>query len=218
MFMIVSLVSQDSWAQSTYLEEVSGKPIRVGQYVDMEGSPYLQDNWAKGEVKMANGDVFTDVDLKYDLVGDILLFKNKKEEPLEFVQPVKEFSIIYSNKGEVENITYRNGYPAHEGLSEQNFYKVIADGKTSLLKKETKVVRNETSYNSATITKKLFSNEVYYIYKDGKFTRVKKDQKSLLVALKGQEGKLKEFIKSNKLSLKEDKDLAKLISYYNSLS
>ncbi|WP_347157208.1 hypothetical protein [Pontibacter chitinilyticus] len=208
----VVLNVQISWAQ-TYLEEVGGRPIRIGQYVDVHGSPYLQDDWAKGTVQFANGKAYDGLDLKYDMVADMLLFKDDKGQTLEFVQPVAKFTVETADGVK----TFQNGFPGEGTATDKSYYQVLANGKATLLKRGAKVVREAKQYNSATIEKNIMDIGAYYINKDVALHKIKNNEKAVLAELSDQAPALKEFIKANKLNLKEEEDLVKLVNYYNSL-
>ncbi|WP_242920890.1 hypothetical protein [Pontibacter liquoris] len=217
LVLAVSTLTSYTCRAQIFLEEVNGRPIRVGQYENVVGSPYLQDEWRKGTVKLANGETYPDVDLKYDQVQDIPLFRNKAGETLEIVQSVAGFTITYLKDGALQEAVFRNGYPGIKGASRTSFYEVLAEGKVDLLKRTNKVIREEKAYNSATITKNILPVVTYYIAREEQLVNIKNDRKSILEALADKAPELDAYIKKNKLRLKEDADLAQLINYYNSL-
>jgi hypothetical protein len=203
-----------TFAQSrVFLEDVSGKAIRVGQYENVEGSPYLLDNWSKGKVKVENGREYEGLDLKYDQVEDMLLYKNEKGETFKFAEPVVAFTIM---DGAAQR-EFRNGFPPAGTATKDSFYEVLANGGATLLKRSAKVVRQEKTYNSATVNKSIQPIEVYYIAKNNVLERVKKDQDSILEALGDKKEQLRKFIKENRLYLRDASDLIKLVNYYNSI-
>ena len=74
------------------------------------------------------------------------------------------------------------------------------------------------SYNSPTVTKKI-ETEIHYFVQlpsTGKdLISVKRDNKALLAALNKPE--LESYVKTNKLNIKKDEDLLKLLNYYSTL-
>jgi hypothetical protein len=208
------------WVSTTaqIVQDANGRPILAKKYVDVEGNPYLADDWLKGTVKLSGGENYQDIPLKYDLVSNELFFQNSKGEPMSFVNPVREFTIVSPNEtGEKHALQFRNGYKAADGGTAETFYQVLTDGETPLIKKISKIVVETKPFNSATTTKSFERSDVYYLVKDGLPLKIRKDKKSILEFLHDYSAQLENYIKTNKLNLKSDSGLIALISYYNSL-
>ncbi|HYK76615.1 MAG TPA: hypothetical protein VEV16_06545 [Daejeonella sp.] len=58
------MASQCQIAIST--DRLTGTPLVAKNYTDIEGSPYLFDDWVWGEVKLVNGTVYPNIPLKFD--------------------------------------------------------------------------------------------------------------------------------------------------------
>lgn len=204
-------------ANAQYMQDVNGKAMPSKNYVNVEGSPYLTDDWVKGDIMLANGRNYNDVSLKYDMSDGQLYYQTKPEETLVFIDLVKEFKVpVMVNSKKIEKL-FRSGYPAVTGGTEKSFYEVVGDGKTQLLKQNIKTISEYKEYNSSTITKKFDDNIKYFLFTNGKLIPVKKDKKSILTAIGDKQPEMEAYIKTNNLNLKNDEDAAKLIIYYNSL-
>lgn len=199
-----------------YLKGVDGRPFFEKSYVDVQGSPYLQDDWAKGNVELKNGISYKNVDLKYDEVQDVLLFKNEKNEPLAFIQAVKSFTIT-SKQGN-EQLLFRNSFSPVKGATAASYYQVLADGAVQFLVRRAKKIREDKAYGSATTVRTIEAYVNYFIAKNGVPVNIKKSEKSVLEAIGGDSAALEAYIKSNKLNLKNEEDITKLVVYYNGLA
>jgi len=200
--------------QAQFLQDIAGVPLTTVNYENVKGTPFLVNEWSSGMVKLANGNTYKDnLFLKYNIKEDQLYFKGKNDETLEFVDPVKEFVINYKQEAQ----HYRNGYSFINGFSDKSFFEVLSDGSVQLLKKPTKVILESKQYNSAAVDKSFEDVYQYYIVKQGAAIQIKRDKKSVFTALGDKQTELDEFTKTNKLNLKNDSDLAKLVTYYNSL-
>lgn len=204
-------------AQVFLEEDRTGRPIKAKQYEDIDGTPYFYDDWLKGTIKNSKGDEYKDIELKYDIVAGTLLFKGKNGQALEFINPVIEFSLLNLPDRKEEVLLFRNGYPEIGENDKNTFYQVLTEGEITLLKSNRKVVREEKAYNSATIKKKIVPLEEYYFASSTKIGRVKLNEKAILNLLNDQSDNVKDFIDKNKLKLKDERSLIKLINYYNSL-
>jgi hypothetical protein len=93
----------------------------------------------------------------------------------------------------------------------------LPDGKVQLLKRFTKLLFESQPIGSASKLQQFIDKTKYYLIINGKALQVKNDKKALLAALGDKQAQLEDYIKSNKINLKNDAQLGKLIDYYNSL-
>jgi len=214
MLLVVSFA-----AKAQYIHDYQGKMYLEQSYTDVEGTPFLVNNWANGTVNLANGKNIT-AQLKYDLVKDELLFKNPNDSTaMVFVNPLKGF--VFSNfrieESDLVPVAFSSGYPTVDDQNGSSFYQVIADGKLKLLKRYRKTIRTDQAFNSATVTRSFVLNVFYYLLAGGKMTRIKPSSKTIVAVMADNETLVQAFIKSNKTDFKSDKDLFALFNYYNSL-
>lgn len=196
-----------------------GQPILSKPYTDVQGSAYLYDNWMKGSVTNGKNVTYEGVYLKYDQVADELTFKSESGEAKIFTQPITEFTInVGTDDAVLATRVFRKGFVPVDGASPNTFYEVLADGQTQLLKRTSKSIFEELPYGSSTKVKKFQAELHYYLSKDAKLTKIRNDKKALLKALSNKETELETYIKNNKLDLKKDADLAKVVDYYNSIN
>jgi hypothetical protein len=203
-------------ANAQFLKNNEGRVVTTKDYTDIDGSPYLYDNWLPGTVKLSNGQTYKDVMLKYDLLKDEVLFKGKDDEMLAFVQPVTEFTIAKTEIGNVI-LHFKKGFTGLTDYTANAYFEVLADGGTQLLKKLTKTITESQQFNSATKTRNFADKITYYIVKSSKITWVKNDKKAILAALANKQPQLEAYLKTNKVDFKNDDDLGRLVTYYNSL-
>lgn len=200
-------------ASAQYSEDFRAKIVLEKQYSDIKGSPYVYDEFTAGVVKMATGATYKDMSLKYDQVTGDLLFKDKSGKTMAFADPVSEFMLTDKDD---KNRLFRSGYKTPDTNSEKSFYEVLYDGGTILLKDPRKNIVEHRTYNSSTAVKTIQETPVYYIVIGQQPVKVKKDKKALLTAL-GNSSQLEKYMEANKLNLKEDTELVKLLSYYDSI-
>jgi|EndMetStandDraft_4_1072995.scaffolds.fasta_scaffold00019_3 hypothetical protein len=207
-------------AQNQMLNDNQGKPVMEQSYTDVEGSPYLAENWLPGIVNLASGKTIV-TKLKYDAVSDELIFQSPRDSmALAFVSPVKSFRLDVASidQSSLTPLLFSSGYPPIDEQTEASFYQVVATGKTTLLKRYKKVIHSEQAFNSATTTKTFAMRDVvYYLLAGNKIVRIKPTLKTITTMLNDNSGNLQTFIKSNKIDFKSDNDLAKLFTYFNSL-
>ncbi len=173
----------------------------------IEGEAYLNKDFQKAFVRFANSQTSL-YEIKYDQLADEVVVKGDKEQELAFNETVLEFKFQDSKR------VFRNGFSPEGKSTERSFYEVLFDGKVKYLKKIHKSIIQATGYN--TITRKIMDDVRYYIVlADSKLQPVKNNEKSILAVL--AEPKLSDYAKANKLNLKNDEDVAKLLAYNDSL-
>jgi len=208
-------------AEAQFMKDRDGKPIMSKEYTDVEGTPYLNSNWGWGSVKLANGNILKDVELKYDLKEDAVYFKDSKSgEPMAFAGPVDEFTLTYTDADDDKKYTrrYKKGFKDVSRTTPASYFEVLSEGTATLLKRLSKDIIITQEFNSASKTKVFKENSKnYYIVKDGKAILVKNDKKSILAVLSDKLPQLETYLKSNKVDFKSDAELGKFVNYYNSL-
>jgi len=179
---------------------------------DMDGSPYLHTDWAKGIVKLANGEVFNGLDLKFDEIDNQLLYKDPKDgKTMQFIVAVTEFKITAPGNSSCQKYFRRVG-----DTTNSRFCEVIADGNVQFLKHTQKQIKliQEYSFPTREIVQ---AKDEYFLKIGNKLVSIKRNERSIITTLADKEVQLKAFIKANKLDLSKDNDAAQLITYYNSI-
>jgi hypothetical protein len=210
------LCSLSGYAQIT-IYDAKGALIPEGNYTNIEGTPYLHSEWLKGMLTLANEKSYNHMRMKYDEVKDKVYVEGANHEMIALVDKVKDFNLEFPVDGTVVNRHFKNGYLNIPGTAADAYFEVLAEGKTSLLKRSSKIIQENKEFNSATITKFFTESIRYYLYTGGRGIQVKKDKKALLAALGNKQTELEAYIKDQKLNLKTDADVVKLIVYYNTL-
>lgn len=198
------------------LRDAQGVPVRAKSYGDIKGSPYLTTEWSKGTVKQENGQTYADVNVRYDLLEDQLLFKNGAGAELAFVIPVVEFKLTYDEKGTQVTKIYRNGFAPFEGSTDKTYYELLYDGTVKLVKKNLKKIESTQEYNSPPTQNIVDRIKYFYVVNNG-LVEFKRDTKSLVSAFGSKSTGLQQYMKDNKLNLKNDEDLIKIFTYFSTL-
>ncbi|HTH81441.1 MAG TPA: hypothetical protein VL490_00815 [Mucilaginibacter sp.] len=203
----------DGRGSSQYATDANGGALMTAESVD-SGNPFFSTDWVKADVKFKNGNEQKDKVVKYSDLKDILYTQAPGNQYGLFDTPVSEFT-IYNTDGTTAHFSV---FPGNGKTADDAFFQVLADGKVKLLKKNAKAIsESKAGIGTAVVTKMVVDNIDYYLLIDGKAVRIKKDKKAIETALGSKQTELDAYIQTNKLSLKKDEDVAKLITYYNTL-
>ena len=216
LIMYLLICTANASAQEAYFSDINGVPLKEKKVNIVEGSIYLSDNWVKGSVKFKNGKSANDIELRFDQLNGLLVFRNDKNQEFTFVSDVAEFRIPYTLDGLQYPGVFRSGFPNVKGLRGNTFLEVLFDGRVKLLKQTVKSLLETKAFYSATTESTVVQESRYYIFKDGSLFPIKKDSADILKILKDQE-QLNTYIKEKKPKLKDDQALIQLMTYYDSL-
>ena len=217
LIIFVFVINYSTVAQMTNMHSNTGTVLKEKKYVDIEGSPYLFEEWSSGTFSDVDGKNRGNYQLRYNIYDDKLeVIKDRQAISLNH-QLVKEFEVI--NQESEDRFLFRSGYPANGIYDESDFYKVLNDdGDFHLLKKYicTITMVETKGYGESTSTQKFLQSSKYYVYsEEAGFKKINKSRKSILEIFSDREQELKTFMKKNKINIKNDQDLARLIKFCN---
>lgn len=164
-----------------YTRDVTGRPVSASPSDNVEGTPYLVDEWKPGSVILRKGVMIKDMQLKFDVLRNKLYFL-RDGAMFEFADSVRDFYLNYSDGSSV-GLVYRNNFPAVDRNTTSTFYELLVDGKISLLKYRSKTSM-EIKGIDLRVTKKYEDRQQYYLALPGnRMMKIKRDKKSLYEAL-----------------------------------
>ena len=183
---------------------------------DMDGTPYLFDEWADGVVVFRDekGGKFDQI--KIDLMNDQLEIMYMNSEK---VLPYYEFSKVKLNHPN----THPNTFFQVASRFKYKDKRLEGFAKITPIGKDYKIIEVHTvriilpSMNAKIVgakhKKRIVKDTKLYLEKKGKVYRVKK-KKKLFKLLSRKQKKLKTYISDNGLSIKKEADLVKIVEYY----
>lgn len=170
------------------------------------GSPYLTANFVPAIV----GDSSEEVQIRYDAYSDkIEVLKDGKVYEVPKSEDVSKFKLKTTDVV----IVYLKDYDGY-------FFRLV-EGKNQLLKKETiKLQVTKTSVEPNSTIKEGYSkferiSPTYFIVSDQKIMKAPKNNKELLGYFPEKKPELEDFMKANKINVKQEESLVKVITFLN---
>lgn len=205
------------WADQISITDVNGRPFE-NRYADVAGTPCFIAEYKFANIALVQGRTFVNVKMKIDLVSQETRFVSSNGvEGYISAGMVKEIKFADTTADGIIQYTFRTGFPMIDKQNENNFYQVLADGKCGFVKSISKKVNERKSELSGEIAKDFETTENYYLFVKGEMKRIKKDKDFFLAELSDKQTAVNQFIQSNKLNVKNNEHIIKLINYYNSL-
>ena len=182
----------------------------------VEGSNYLYNNWAN----MAS--IYTSDEKGYKIPKVNFNVKfNRFEANLS--EGSKDSIFAFDSKSIDKVVIGEHMFvkKSVEGKGSNYFLELIQEGdKISLLKSYSAVITPGT-INPMTQKKlnedKISINSSFYVDRNGNMEEIKLKKSTVLKLMSDKKEELKSFLSENKLSFKEDDDIKKVFSYYNSI-
>ncbi len=182
---------------------------------DIEGSPYLNDNFISGNVITKKGVKYIGIPLRYNIYSQNFEFKTPKQI-LEFRDPASIREVEIKN----EKFIFVPFKKKNKKLDWGFFQKINKSGPAQLLIRYRVTFSNATKPGAYSDAKPAgFSDkEKLFFVKFGTHPAVRIFRSSDFIDnAPKHKTEIKKFIKSNKIKVRRQKDLLKLVNYYNSL-
>lgn len=181
-------------------------------YSSIEGSPFLYNDFRKGEVALKNGNIFRG-EFRYDKYADQVEFKVKQgiywvanPDLVDYIK-IDSIYLIFVSKNT-------------EHPDKGSYYEVLVAGKCYLLLKEGVILQSAElpkPYTDAKPAKFIKRKNLYYFLVDKNIPVRISSKKTISEVLSDKSSEISAFIRKNKLSYKKEKDLIRIVNYYNSL-
>lgn len=184
-------------------------PAAVSSYIDIKGSPFFNDEFIVGRLKLRNGKTY-EGPLRYDIYSDQIEFKTENGE-IYAVQNPEIIERISLNKSEFICIGEENDFP-------KGIYEVLGTGKYVLYEKHMVELKDRVppkpyvDAKPATFTKK--ASAFFLLNPNGEVIPL--NSKKDLAALNQEKG-VGDYLKKNKLKTSDKDDVLKLVEFLNSL-
>lgn len=181
---------------------------------DIEGSPYLNDEFVDGTIYTTQKLQYNNVPLRYNIFNDNLEFLTEDEQELALSAP----EIVEKAEIGEHTMAYLPYYNSKK--MKRGFFIVLEEGEASLYERLNLFYQEPTeaaAYKDPEPAKFLRRPDTYFI-RIGKEAAVLVDnKKALLAAFPDHQDEIAAFIKKNKTKTSKPEKLQELVKYYNSL-
>jgi hypothetical protein len=182
---------------------------------DITGSPYLSKEYQLGYVLTGKNVRYTDVPLRYNIYTDEIEFKNADGQALaiDFPGNIKEVKIGH-------DLFIYHLYQADKKLLKAGYFRLLNRGKAQGLVKYRMIFKEAepaAAYKDPQPPKFERKPPVFYVSLNKKPAVPIKNLKGLLSVLKDHKKEIESFVRKQKIKVRREGDLKRLLAYYNSL-
>ena len=186
--------------------------IVKNSYNGINGSPYLNDDFRKAEVRTKE-DVSYIGELRYNIFKDEMEYKVNG-----IVYWISNPLIIDYIK--IDNETFM--YFCKEGMDSDKgcYFKALVTGNCKLLVKKGIILQDAVPpkpYQEAKPAEFVKHKDSYFLQKSNAYPQRIANKKSIIKILSDKSTEISKFIKTNKINSNKEDNLIDIINYYNSL-
>lgn len=174
---------------------------------------FIKQQWAPGTVTLRNNNNTRSFPLLFDVYSNQLYYQ-QAGIAMEFLEPVKQFTIRMLRKNDSVTLLYRSGYPDHQKNTATTFYEVLVDGPYQLLRCKAKTIylhKEEVPEEQRSYQKEL----LFAYLPNGKLVLIKKDKSYIMQQMPEAAATMKQLTDAHKLKLKNEEQLVKLFQLLN---
>lgn len=180
------------------------------------GIPYLDAEFSEGTLYLSDGKVVEDWKFRYNAYHDGMEFMDKNEKVYSLAYPDKMERLSIQGK-EFVHLTY-----LVDGVLEKGYFAILFSGKDVTLYKKYVCSLVEPNYTTALDTgpkDARFSHDVeyYVVFGNENPHTFKLNRRKVSKLFEGKEKVMKNFMKDNNLSVKNEFDLVKVFNHYDNL-
>jgi len=181
--------------------------------INLEGSPFLNEEWQSGLIILRNDDTIHTINLRLNVLKDEMQYQY--EEKTYAIGAPEVLKKIFMGGSLFEYITY-----SEEGKLKKNYFEVLSNGKSCLLKYHYIVIlpaNFNPALNAGNKNDQIVHKMKYYAKIGDNLIEIDKRGKKLISAFGNKDVLISKYIKENKISFKNESDLITLIKYSNTL-
>jgi hypothetical protein len=207
------VLSNSAFGQISNLN-MNGVPARLTPYTDIEGSPYLFEDWSRATIGLTNAGLKENVAYKFNIYDNELEVINEAGNTIYLTKDFVEYvemerpSIMLANaqqQGLLPRLLFKKGFDSVKGIQANDLVNVIAEGnKYTLIRKfyADLVTPPKNSYTPTAGRMFVFEETYYLIDRNEKVSNVKNRTSVILKALNPDDQEMaKQIIKDRKLDL-----------------
>lgn len=196
--------------------KVSGEPIFIAKYEEVEGNPYLgEGQWAIGRFVDRSGTQHDNLSMRYNAYDDVLEVKQGDNVIAVEKSTIQSFEFIsLDQEGKRASFLFKNGFPVEKMDKYSNFRVLFESDVLTVLERVRKIQIKVTpaAYGEQETTKFVSDNSTYIIA-NGKAEKSRISVKSLSSAFPQYKSQIKEFAKSRATDFSAQEDIRAICQY-----
>ncbi|MBL7856372.1 MAG: hypothetical protein JNM57_01690 [Cyclobacteriaceae bacterium] len=173
--------------------------------------------WHEGKIVLLEGDTLKGL-VKYDLQQDLVQYNSPDQKIEAFTARKVLFFEIFDVTVRKYRQFFALPFSTTSGYRPPVFFELLSEGKLTLLSREQLETRSYSSpYYIGSYTRVVLVYKYYFLLENGTIEEFTGKKNELMDKMGKKSDGVERYAKENKLKYDEKYDLARIISYYNSL-
>jgi hypothetical protein len=211
-----SVNAQGDKYRKTATQHLTGEPFII-YYMMYDQLPFYEGDWVNGSVTLLSGDEYKDMNLKFDMYKNQLLYFNSTNKSIVVIdnEIIRSFTLT-SKLGKTE--VFKRYKTRVIGEMVEKYYSVLVEDSISLVLKHESLIENYPYANPASkkIGKFIYKQKYCFIVNQELHT-LPKSKYRLYQSFPSIKDDLKHFIHQKHLKLKRQDDLIQIFKEINLL-
>lgn len=187
---------------------------------NVEGSPFLVDEYIPMEITLMDGGVFSDVRVKFNMEDNEVVFQSDGGQEMVTSSPVKRLRYKRTSEdgGVTEQVTLES-FNSALNVKGAPIYEVLTDGNARLLKQILVTYTDTRKYPEGTMAR-VFKKKasLWASINNNAPVKVEKNKKDVVALFGDKQAQVSSYIDKEKLKCKTETDLISIFNYYSSLN
>ena len=204
-----------AWCLLLLCQCALGQTPREDEMNSVTGNPYLMKDWCDGVVRFTSGRTMTQFKLKFDCLKNMLLLQFEGNA-FAAESKVKEF-VLYPKKK--DSLLFRRGFPSTNKTTDQTYFHVLLQDKSSLLRLVARNIIEEKQLVSVNgrINRRMEEVEFYYLLRNGEMVLLPASRTELPAIFADKKEPLARFIAERQFKMHSPDDFVAVVKKYNEL-
>ena len=173
--------------------------------------------WHDGKIVLTNGDTLRGL-IKYDLQQDLVQYTLEDKRTEAFSARKIMFFEIFDETVRQYRQFFALPYTTTTGYRAPVFFELLADGKLTLLSRESLEYRTYNSpYYLGGYSRQMLVYKFYFLDEKGNIIEFAGNKADLLNLMGRKSDDVEKYIKEHKLKVDDKYDFARIVAYYNSI-
>lgn len=191
-------------------------PQSMSQYAQVDGSPYLTKDFVAGQLCTNEGTLFINAALRYNIYKDQIDYQLKGE--IYYLNNPFDFSFFIIG---TDTFVYL-AYSEDVGITKKGYFQLMYKGNSASLLRKKNIMysppKDPQPYAPSGNAQFLHKSDSYYIMFNGQLpVEIKMNRRRVMEPFFHNTSLLEQFISENRLNFRNEKDLIKLVEFYNQL-
>jgi hypothetical protein len=211
----IAAMKHIAWCLLLLCQCALGQTSKEDDLNNITGNPFLLKDWCDGVVRFTSGRTVTQFKLKFDCLKNMLLLQFEGNA-FAAESKVREFVMYPKNK---DSLLFRRGFPVTERTSDQTYFHILLQGKTSLLRLAARNVIEERQLVTVNgrVSRRMEDADYYYLYQNGAMILLPANKTDLPEKFADKKEPLAQFIADKQLKMHSPDDFVQVVKKYNEL-